>query len=147
MLIYYSIVSFELLERKLSLEEKEEVYHIFYRVGDRMGLSSLPRNYQEWLPVRDSHLMSDLAHSKYTTDLFNQYRKHLGAFRFYVLKESQKMVVPAHAKKLLGFVNKAWLRPVIPLYKLSKRLGFDWLIKSILLPDQYKAQIHALDTV
>lgn len=147
MLIYYSIASFELLERKLSPEEKEEVYDVFYRVGDRMGLSSLPRNYREWLPVRDNHMIDDLAQSRYTADLFKQYRKHLGTFRFYVLKESQKMVVPAHAKKLLGFGNKAWLRPAIPLYKLSRRLRFDGLIKSVLLPNQYKVHIHALDTV
>src|SRR5256885_2079273 len=36
MLIHYSISSFELLERKLSLNEKEEVFDVFYRVGTRM---------------------------------------------------------------------------------------------------------------
>src|SRR5678816_3181690 len=33
MLIYYSIASYELLENKLTNEEKEEVYNVFYRVG------------------------------------------------------------------------------------------------------------------
>src|SRR6059058_4168067 len=33
LLIHYSIASFELLERKLSEEEKEEVYQVFYRLG------------------------------------------------------------------------------------------------------------------
>src|SRR5688572_26316198 len=42
MLIHYSIASFELLERKLSTEEKEEVYDVFYRMGNRMGLKDLP---------------------------------------------------------------------------------------------------------
>ena len=32
MLIHYSIASFEVLERKLSAAEKEEVYQVFYRV-------------------------------------------------------------------------------------------------------------------
>src|SRR5437588_2412089 len=49
MLIHYSIASFELLERKLSREEKEEVFSVFFRVGDRMGLRDLPRNYGDWL--------------------------------------------------------------------------------------------------
>jgi hypothetical protein len=146
MLIYYSIVSFELLERKLTPEEKEEVYNVFYRVGNRMGLSSLPANYLEWLPVRDAHMLNDLVKSDYTADLFKQYNKHLGLFRFFVLKESQKMVVPLHAKKLLGFVHTVWLKPLIPFYKLLKRLQADWLVKSVLLPNQYKAQISALDT-
>src|SRR3954471_24126126 len=47
MLIHYSISSFELLERKLSHEEKEEVYNVFYRVGIRMHLKQLPANYIE----------------------------------------------------------------------------------------------------
>ena len=42
MLIHYSIASYELLEKKLSDEEKEEVYNVFYRVGARMGLQELP---------------------------------------------------------------------------------------------------------
>src|SRR5881392_1568735 len=39
MLIHYSIASFELLERKLSQQEKEDLFTVFYRVGHRMGLT------------------------------------------------------------------------------------------------------------
>jgi hypothetical protein len=60
MLIHYSIASYELLERKLSSEEKEDVYDVFYRVGKRMGLQELPGNYTDWLPVRETHLQEDL---------------------------------------------------------------------------------------
>ncbi|HLO39256.1 MAG TPA: oxygenase MpaB family protein, partial [Lacibacter sp.] len=60
MLIYYSIASYELLEKKLNDDEKEEVYNVFYRVGVRMGLKELPATYIEWLPVREAHLMADL---------------------------------------------------------------------------------------
>src|SRR6187399_2782108 len=77
MLIHYSIASYELLEKKLSDEEKEEVYNVFYRVGARMGLKELPLTYIEWLPVRKAHLIADLQKSKYTADLFKQYKKHL----------------------------------------------------------------------
>lgn len=45
MLIHYSIASFELLERKLSAEETEEVYNVFYRFGMRMKLKDLPQNH------------------------------------------------------------------------------------------------------
>src|SRR5687767_10819675 len=70
MLIHYSIASYELLEKKLTDEEKEETYNVFYRVGARMGLQELPLTYIEWLPVRKSHLIADLQKSEYTTDLF-----------------------------------------------------------------------------
>src|SRR6185503_9754006 len=73
MLIHYSIASYELLEKKLTDEEQEEVYNVFYRVGARMGLKELPLTYNEWLPVRRSHLMEDLQKSEYTSDLFKQY--------------------------------------------------------------------------
>src|SRR5262245_34881624 len=70
MLIHYSIAAYEFLEQKLSDEEKEEVYNVFYRVGTRMGLKELPLTYADWLPVREEHLMNDLEKSTYTADLF-----------------------------------------------------------------------------
>src|SRR5688500_7120278 len=48
MLIDYSIRSFEVLERILTPIEKNEVFHVFYRVGTRMGLSGLPETFEEW---------------------------------------------------------------------------------------------------
>ena len=94
MLIHYSIASYELLENKLSDAEKEEVYNVFYRLGIGMGLKSLPATYADWLPVRNAHLMEDLEKSKYTDDLFLQYKKHLGTMRYNVLIEGQKLVFP-----------------------------------------------------
>src|SRR5215210_7602659 len=35
MLIHYSIASFELLERKLTETEKEDLFDVFYRIGQR----------------------------------------------------------------------------------------------------------------
>src|SRR6187549_3500942 len=70
MLIHYSIASYKLLEKKLSDEEKEEVFNVFYRVGKRMGLKDLPLTYPDWLPVRKAHLMEDLKKSEFTSDLF-----------------------------------------------------------------------------
>ena len=145
MLIHYSIASYELLEKKLSDEEKEEVYNVFYRVGARMGLKELPLNYIGWLPVREAHLMADLQKSEYTADLFKQYKKHLGAMRFRVLIEGQKLVVPDRVKELLHFNDFSLLTPVVPVYKISRLMKMDWLLKSILLPSDYKDQINELD--
>src|SRR6187399_881881 len=145
MLIHYSIASYELLEKKLTDEEKEEVYNVFYRVGARMGLKELPLTYKKWLPVRHSHLIEDLQKSKYTADLFKQYKKHLGAMRFKVLIEGQKLVVPDRVKELLQFSDLSLLTPVVPLYKISRLMKVDWLLKNILLPPDYKDQINELD--
>lgn len=145
MLIHYSIAAYELLEAKLTEAEKEEVYNVFYRVGVSMGLKELPTNYREWLPVREAHLVADLQKSAFTADLFKQYKKHLGVMRFKVLIEGQKLVCPNRVKALLQFSDFSLLTPVVPLYKASRLLKMDGLLKGILLPSDYKEQIKALD--
>jgi hypothetical protein len=145
MLIHYSIAAFELLERKLSAEEKEEVYNVFYRVGAGMHIPDLPLTYTEWLPVRVAHMQNDLARSRYSDDLFLQYKKHLGSFRYSVMKEGQVLVVPEKVATLLNFRTFSFLSPVVPLYRFTRFLNLDGLIKAVLLPSEYKKQIYALD--
>ena len=146
MLIHYSQASFELLERRMTDTEKEDLFDVFNRVGLRMGLKGLPANYTEWISMRNEHLQQDLAKSHYTVDLYKQYRKHLGWTRYKLLIESQKLVVPRHAKLLLGLGKFAWLSPVISIYKLSRKIKIDWFLKSLVLPAAYKKQIKELDT-
>ncbi len=147
MLIHYSIASFELLERKLSEPEKAEVFDVFYRVGTRMGLTGLPSNFSDWKIMRDQHLKNDIQRSDLTIDLFKQYKKHLGNTRYMILKEGQKLVVPNLVREMLGFKKFSILRPIIPIYKISRSLKLDWLIKSAILPGDYKKQIRDLDIV
>lgn len=147
MLIHYSIAAYELLEHQLSDSEKEEVYNVFYRVGLRMGLKELPENYINWLPVRASHLEDNLQKSNFTVDLFQQYRKHLGKFRYAVLLEAQVLVVPKRVKILLNFSDFSFIIPLVPVYKFSKMIKMDQFIKNVLLPSDYKTQIAALDKV
>ncbi len=145
MLIYYSIASYEVLEHTLTSNEKEDVYQVFYRIGLRMNISNLPATYQQWLPVRESHLQEDLQKTNYTIDLLKQYKKHLGQGRYKLLKEAQLLVVPKEVKNLLNFGAVSFLSFFIPVYKLGKRLKLDWVIKSIILPSSHKSQIKALD--
>src|SRR4029078_3824645 len=147
MLIHYSVASFELLERKLTDEEKEEVYNVFYRTGTRMGLKELPSNFNDWLVAREEHLQNDLQKSKYTVDLFKQYKKHLGAIRYKILVEAQMLVLPARVKQLLGFRSFSLLKPAVPIYKLTRKFNMDALVKAVLLPAAYKKEIKELDVV
>jgi hypothetical protein len=147
MLIHYSIAAYELLERKLNAEEKQEVYDVFYRLGKRMQLKDLPGNYNDWLPVRDEHLKQNLEKTNYSIDLFLQYKKHLGKTRYMILKQAQLLVVPPLVKTLLNFGKFSWLRPAVPLYKFSRIIRLDGVVKSILLPKDYNKQIRELDVV
>ena len=145
MLIHYSIASFELLERKLSGKEKDDLYDVFYRMGNRMGLKGLPRDYNDWLGMRDEHLQNDLEKGDLTIDLYKQYKKHLGGMRYFLLKESQKLVCPGHVQRLLGFGKISWIGPILFFYKLSRGIKLDWFLKSIILPSAYQKQIRELD--
>jgi hypothetical protein len=145
MLIHYSVASYELLERKLLAQEKEDLYDVFLRMGERMNLKELPTDYNNWLIKQQEHLQADLIKSDLSVDLFKQYRKHLGSFRYWLLIESQKLVVPARVKELLGFKNSLWLKIILFFYKLSRVIKLEGLVKSIVLPAKYKAEIKALD--
>jgi len=145
MLIHYSIASCELFHHKMTGEEKSEVFDVFYRVGNRMGLKDLPSSYSDWVVARAAHLEADLAQSVYTADLFRQYKKHLGSMRFRVLIEGQKLVVPDRVKQLLHFSDFSLLTPVLPVYKITRLMKMDWMLKSLLLPAAYKEEIKGLD--
>lgn len=147
MLIDYSIRSFEVLERNLSKAEKQEVFDVFYKVGRRMGLQGLPNTFKEWQKMRQTHLYQNLQYSSYTADLFSQYRKHLGLMRYWLLLEAQKLVVPQQVRTLLNFQRLSLLNPFIRLYKLSRNMQVDWLLKALILPNKYKSKIKALDSV
>ncbi|MFB9864261.1 oxygenase MpaB family protein [Rufibacter immobilis] len=145
MLIDYSIRSYELLERKLTLLEKEEVFEVFSRVGTRMGLTGLPTDYQAWLTMRQEHLEQNLVQSHFTRDLFQQYKKHLGLVRYHVLLQAQILVVPQTVNFMLKLGRVSLVAPLLPVYKFSQKLKLDWVLKTLLLPNAYMAQIKELD--
>lgn len=145
MLIDYSIRSFELVDRKLTLEEKREVFDVFYRQGTRMGLQGLPQSYEQWLAMRQQHMEQDLQRSPYTDDLFKQYRKHLGAARYRVLLECQMLVVPPTVGRMLGFRRYSLLAPGVIPYRMARRLRLDRLLQTLIVPPKYRKQVQAID--
>jgi uncharacterized protein (DUF2236 family) len=145
MLIDYSVRSFEVLERKLNSAEKNEVFQVFNSVGSRMGVVGLPETFDEWETMRREHLEQNMQRSNYTDDLFRQYRKHLGLVRYKILLETQTLVVPPEVRELLGLRKISFLRPLIAVYKVSRTINIDWILKAIVLPVKYKKEIRALD--
>lgn len=145
LLIDYSVRSYELLERKLTDAEKNELYNVFYRLGKRMQLNELPDTYNAWLTVRREHMQQNLVSSKFTVDLYKQYRRHLGFGRYLLLKQVQVMLVPGRVRELLGFKSFSLLKPVLWLYKMSRLIKLDRLLKEAILPAQYKVQIQGMD--
>ena len=147
MLIYYSIASYELLERPLTVNEKEEVLQVFLKVGLGMGLKELPEDYASWEIDRAIHLGQDLEHGDFTADLYAQYKKHLGGLRFTLLKEVQKLLAPPQIKKSLGLGRWSFLGIAVPLYKQLRSFKMSSWLKNSMMPQQYQTQIQNLNII
>ncbi|MCC3160249.1 DUF2236 domain-containing protein [Hymenobacter sp. 15J16-1T3B] len=145
MLIDYSIRAHEALERPLTAAERAEVFDVFGRVGRRMGIAAVPATYAEWQQQRAQHLAADLAPSRYTTDLYRQYRRHLGPVRYALLRQAQGLVVPPLVRRLLHLGRGQALRPVIAVYRRVQHLAPSRWARTSLLPTAFRAQIAALD--
>ena len=145
MLIDYSIRSFELLERKLTEAEKSEVFSVFYQVGAGMGIPGLPTSYSEWKQMRAAHLQENLAKSNLSVDLYQQYKKHLGLIRYFLLKQVQAKLTPSRVNEILSLGQGPALLLILPIYKLMRIFGIEQGFRNLLLPVEYKSQIADLD--
>lgn len=141
MLIDYSIRSFELLERTLEHDEKEELFDVFNRLGIRMGLKDLPNNFEDWVLDRNKHLENNLEKGNLTIHLFEQYKIHLGSVRYFILIQIQQALVPKIVSKKLFKYSFFPTVTVLKIYKFSKKIQIDTIIKSIILPKKHQAEL------
>ncbi|MFC0605990.1 oxygenase MpaB family protein [Winogradskyella pulchriflava] len=145
MLIDYSIRSYEILERTLTQSEKQDVLNVFNKVGTRMGLNNLPLTYSDFEIVREAHLNQNLKYGAYSKNLYQQYRKHLGIFRYRLLLESQILLLPNTVRQMLNLRKISLLTPMISVYKLFRSIKLDWMVKELLLPPEYKQDIKRMN--
>jgi uncharacterized protein (DUF2236 family) len=145
MLIDYSERAHETFARPLSVDERDELYDVFRRVGIGLGIAGLPETYAEWRADREVHLRRDLAYGEGTGALYRQYRRHLGPWRYHVLRSLQSILTPEHVRSLLRLKRAMWLRPLVRLYPFLVRAGFRSIIQRLLLPSAHLPAIRALD--
>ncbi|MGZ3872598.1 MAG: oxygenase MpaB family protein [Mucilaginibacter sp.] len=145
LLIDYSIRSFLRFVRNLIETEKAEVFGVFYRVGERMQLMDIPADYHSYYIKRQAGLKQNLVNSKFTADLYLQYKKHLGKIRYAVLKQVQLMLLPGEPRKMLFGDENEWIKPLLKGYKALRYLKGEGAVKSALLPARYKQQVRAID--
>ncbi len=145
MLIDYSERSYRLLHRSLTEPERHDLYDVFRRVGTALGIAELPATYADWRIDRRHQLARDLAFSEYTAALYAQYRRHLGWWRYALLRQVQAMLVPVEVLHLLRARPIPWLRPAIPAYRAVVQLGLRPLVRRMLLPARYLGDVRRLD--
>jgi len=100
LLIGYSISSYELLYRRLSDEEKTEIFDVFYRVGLRMKLAGLSKTFREWEAMREAHLQENPANSSFTADLYLQYKKAPWPGKVCLIETGTIATRPGNGKKI-----------------------------------------------
>jgi uncharacterized protein (DUF2236 family) len=146
MLIDYSERVFHTLYRPLTAAEKAELYDVFLRTGTALQIPDLPPDYTSWQLDRVQHLKQDLTFSPYTAALYAAYRRDLGAWRYELLRQIQAVLVPEHVHRLLHLPRVPWIRPATWVYPTVARLGLRPIIRQALIPPQYIAAVHNLDT-
>jgi hypothetical protein len=146
MLIDYSQRAHELLYGPLRVDEKEELYGVFHRVGIGLGIPELPRNYTAWAVDRQQHLRADLECSAGTRALLARYREELGGWRYRLLLRVQGVLAPKHVRDLLKLNRSRWLRVCVRLYPLFVRMGLRSAIQRTLMPARHLSAVVALDS-
>ncbi|MEZ0541625.1 oxygenase MpaB family protein [Fibrella arboris] len=145
MLIDYSERAYALLHRPLTADEQAELFDVFKRVGDGMNVPDLPQTYTDWQIDRQQHLASDLEHSQYTDTLFRRYREEIGDWRYKLLLQAQRLLVPDRVAQLLGLPENPWLSRLLWIYPTARTLGLRSLVQRMLLPTTYLARIQGLE--
>ena len=113
----------ETLYQPLLPAEQEELFDLFRRMGEGLGIPDLPQDYGSWRRDRQLHLENDLVFSPYTEALYAAYRRDLGFWRYLILRQIQAMVAPQRVQQLLDLPKVVWLRPSIIIYTTLIRLG------------------------
>jgi hypothetical protein len=145
MLIHYSQRSHELLHGSLSRSQKEELYSGFLQLGQGLQIPLLPATYRDWLLDREHHLERDLVYSHYTQRLFDQYRLHLGCWRYQMLLELQALLVPPRVREMLGLKPKRLLMTSgLQMYALIGSLGLQSLCQRAVVPQKYWSELAKL---
>ncbi|MDP9313333.1 MAG: DUF2236 domain-containing protein [Chloroflexota bacterium] len=145
MLIDYSERAYRLLHRPLTDTEQTELYAVFLRVGQGLQIPELPATYAAWQQDRQRHLEQNLEHSHYTTTLYQQYRRHLGARRYRLLLHIQTLLVPERVRDLLHLRSTTPLAWTLRLYPVVNRLKLRPLLQRLLIPKQHLAEVRQLD--
>lgn len=145
MLIDYSIRAFELTEEKMTLTQKEDVYSVFFRMGQLMHIKDLPSNFIEWQEQRQLAIHQHLVFSGYTKDLYRQYHKHLGRWRYWLLLRIQVMLIPDPIRKMIGLKKDGFTRIALWFYLLFRPYRWMQQVRLQMMPIAFRQQIRGLD--
>ncbi len=145
MLVDYSERAHQMLYGPLSAAERAELYAVFRRVGEGLNIGELPEGYAQWRGDRQAHLERDLAFSRHTALLYEQYRRHLGVWRYQILLGVQALLVPDHVRRLLRLRRRAVFSALVGGYAHMEVPGLRPLVRRLLIQPRYWGEVDKFD--
>ena len=145
LLVDYSERAFHALHRPLSVVEQQELWEVFRRVGVGLDIPELPTSYADWRVDRERHLERDLRFGDHTAALYSAYRRHLGPWRYALLRQVQAALVPERVRHSLALPRHTWLHRLLPLYPGLAGLGLRSGFQRALIPPEHLAAVQSLD--
>ena len=147
MLIDYSERSYQMLYRPLTPSQQNDLFTVFRRIGDELHIPQLPATYAEWKQDRLRHITRDLTYTRHTALLFQQYRRHLGFWRYQLLLEVQALLVPTEVRRLLKLSPNFLLPGLIRVYGIVNQYNLQSVVHGLLIPPQYWAEVREFDKI
>ncbi|MDQ3805172.1 MAG: DUF2236 domain-containing protein [Acidobacteriota bacterium] len=145
MLVDYSERAHRLLSGPLSAAEREELYAVFRRVGEGLQIRELPADYRHWQADRQAHLSRDLSYGPHTALLYEQYRRHLGEWRYQLLLQVQALLVPERVRRLLRLKRRAVFSALAGGYGYLAGTGLRPLVRRLLVQPRYWGEVEKFD--
>jgi len=145
MLIDYSERSYGLLYKPLSPSQQDDLYEVFRRIGEELHVTELPATYADWQQDRRRHLVRDLAYSEHTSLLFQQYRRHLGPWRYHLLLQVQALLVPDEVRRLLHLSPNNLFSGLVSAYGIVELCNLQSVVHGLLIPPQYWDEVRRFD--
>ncbi|HWS52481.1 MAG TPA: oxygenase MpaB family protein [Pyrinomonadaceae bacterium] len=145
MLVDYSERAHRLLRGPLSEAERAELYADFRRVGEGLHVTELPGDYRGWRADRGLHLRRDLAYSRHTALLYEQYRRHLGEWRYQILLHVQALLAPERVRRLLRLRRRSFFAALAGGYGYLDALGLRPLARRLLVQPRYRGEVEKFD--
>ena len=94
-----------------------------------------------------THMVRDLTYSKHTAMLFQQYRRHLGAWRYNLLVEVQAQLVPDEVRRLLHLNMNGLIPGLARTYGIMTTFNLRTVVHTLLVPPRYWAELRQFDRI
>lgn len=147
MLIDATIKASSVLDRPLTIKEQEDVFKVFIKMGNHMGIQNLPERYDDWKKDRAEHLNAHLGKSHFTRDLYQQFRRQLGFWRYRLLVTIQHQMAEPKVQQLLQTKNNIASSVLLSIYKAVRHLIIVRQHIHLLMPHSFQKNMKDLVTL